>query len=99
MDYLKKHSANMATTLHMWCQRCQCNARFRRDILCVIGHPYNHPLPEAPTAGLTIQFKEFTYCNDRFVAESLDRKPTKYQLLININLNNKRMECSPHSWS
>ena len=24
-------------------QRCHCNARLKPDILCIIGHPYNHP--------------------------------------------------------
>ena len=27
-------------------QRCHCNAELKLDILCVIGHPYNHPPPE-----------------------------------------------------
>ena len=30
-------------------QRCHCNTTFKPDILCIIGHPYNHPPPEAPT--------------------------------------------------
>ena len=30
-------------------QRCHCNVMFKLDILCVIGHMYNHPPPEAPT--------------------------------------------------
>ena len=64
-------------------QRCHCNAKFKPDILCVIGHPYNHPPPEAPTTWITIQFIEFTYCNDRFAAETLDRKITRYQPFIN----------------
>ena len=29
-------------------QRCHCYARFKLDILCVIGHPYNHLPPETP---------------------------------------------------
>jgi hypothetical protein len=49
----------------------------------VSGHLYNYPPPDAPTPYLTVQFIEFTHCNDRFVAETLDRKTTKYQLLIN----------------
>ena len=32
-------------------QRCHCNARFKPNILCIIGHPYNHPPPK-----LVIQF-------------------------------------------
>jgi hypothetical protein len=42
-----------------------------------------YPPPEAPMPEITIQFIEFTYCNDRFFAETLERKTTKYQLLIN----------------
>ena len=26
-------------------QRCHCFAMLKPDILCVIGHPYNHPPP------------------------------------------------------
>jgi hypothetical protein len=26
-------------------QRCHCNIRFKPDILCILGHPYNHPPP------------------------------------------------------
>ena len=32
-------------------QRYHCNARFKPNLLCIIGHPYNHPPPK-----LTIQF-------------------------------------------
>jgi hypothetical protein len=64
-------------------QRCHCNAIFKPYILCIIGHPYNYPPPEAPTPKITIQFIEFTYCNDIFTAETQERKTTKYQPLIN----------------
>ena len=64
-------------------QRCHCNARLKPDILCILGHPYNSPPPEAPTPAITIQFIEFTYCNDKFSAETRERKTTKYQPLIN----------------
>ena len=47
-------------------QRCHCNAILKPDILCIIGHPYNSPPPKTPTPNTTIQFIEFTYCNDRF---------------------------------
>ena len=30
-------------------QRCHCNTRLKPDILCILGHPYNHPPLEAPT--------------------------------------------------
>ena len=29
--------------------RCHCNVRFKHNILCIIGHPYNYPPPENPT--------------------------------------------------
>ena len=64
-------------------QRCHYNARLKPDILCVIGHPYNHPPPKTLAPKLTIQFIEFTYCNDRFATKALNRKTTKYQPLIN----------------
>jgi hypothetical protein len=64
-------------------QRCHCNARLKPDILCVLGQPYNSPPPEVPTPITTIQFIEFTYCNDRFSDETTERKITKYQPLIN----------------
>ena len=54
-------------------QRCHCNARLKPDILCILGHPYNHPPPEAPTPKITIQFIEFTYCNDRFSTETREK--------------------------
>jgi hypothetical protein len=64
-------------------QRCHCNARLKPDILCVLGQPYNSPPPEVPTPITTIQFIEFTYCNDRVSSETTERKITKYQPLIN----------------
>ena len=62
--------------------RCHCNARLKPDILCLLGHPFNSPPPEAPTTTITIQFIEFTYCNDRFSDETRTRKLNKYQPLI-----------------
>ena len=64
-------------------QRCHCNARLKPDILYMIGHPYKSPPPDGPTPEITVQLIEFTYCNDRFSTESLERKITKYQPLIN----------------
>ena len=40
------------------------------------------PPPEVPTTTLTIQFIEFTYCNDQFSDETRTRKLNKYQPLI-----------------
>ena len=75
-------------------QRCHCNAQLKPNILCVIGHPYNSPPPEAPTPEITIQYIEFTYCIDRFSAETLERKTTKYQPLIN-NLITRGWKVAP----
>ena len=45
---------------------------------------YNYPPCKAPTPYITIQFIEFTYCSDKFTANTLERKKTtKNQLLIN----------------
>ena len=64
-------------------QRCHCNARLKPNIICLLGHQYNSPPLETPTPAITIQFIEFTYCNDRFSIETRERKITKYQPLIN----------------
>ena len=61
-------------------QRCNCNARFKPDILCVKGLPYQPSPPTEPNDTLTIQFIEFTYCNDRIPYEIINRK------IENINL-------------
>ena len=63
-------------------QRCHCNARFRPDILCVKGLPYQNVPPTTTDQNLTIQFIEFTYCNDRFSPETLEAKANKYRPLI-----------------
>ena len=49
----------------------------------IIGHPYNYPPPKNPIPEFTIQFIEFTYCNDKFTAELRESKTTEYQPLIN----------------
>jgi hypothetical protein len=63
-------------------QRCHCNARFRPDILCVKGLPYQNDPPIDIDPNLTIQFIEFTYCNDRFSPEAIEAKNNKYKPLI-----------------
>jgi ribonuclease HI len=63
-------------------QRCHCNARFRPDILCVKGLPYQNDPPTNIDPSLTIQFIEFTYCNDRFSREAIEAKNNKYKPLI-----------------
>jgi hypothetical protein len=62
--------------------RCHCNARFKPDLLCVTGIPYQHQTPTTPTPTITIQFIEFTFCNDRFPLEAIDRKNHKYEPLL-----------------
>ena len=47
-------------------QRCHCNTRCRPDILCLRGLPYQNDRHVDIGPNLTIQFIEFTYCNDTF---------------------------------
>ena len=55
-------------------QRCHYNAIFNSNILCVKGLPYQSPPPIEPNENLTIQFMEFTYCNDRIPNDTIIRK-------------------------
>jgi hypothetical protein len=64
-------------------QRFQCNAKLRPDILCIRNHPYNVEPPQEPNHTLTIQFIEFTYCNDRYSLDKIQEKTDKYLGLIN----------------
>jgi hypothetical protein len=64
-------------------QRCQCNTKLRRDILCIRNHPYNAIPPQEPNHTITVQFIEFKYCNNRFFPEKIQEKTEKYQGLIN----------------
>jgi hypothetical protein len=63
-------------------QRCQCNAKLKPDILCIRNHPYNAEPPTGPNSTLTVQFIEFTYCNDRYSTDKIQEKTRKYQGLI-----------------
>jgi hypothetical protein len=56
--------------------------RLKLDILILLNHSYNNPSPSQPTPNVTIQFIEFTYCNDRFPTEKVTGKETKYAPLI-----------------
>ena len=62
-------------------QKCHCNARLKPDLLCVQGLEHNSYPPDTPTQDITIQFVEFTYCNDRFSPKTIDRKHDKYKSL------------------
>jgi hypothetical protein len=70
--------------------RCHCNARFKPDLLCVTGIPYQHQ-STAPTSTVTIQFIEFTFCNDQFPLDTIDRKIHKYEPLI--------QDIQAHGWN
>jgi hypothetical protein len=63
-------------------QKCHCNARLRLDILCICNHPYNAEPPNQPKPNLTVQFIEFTYCNDRYSSDKIDVNAIKYEGLI-----------------
>jgi hypothetical protein len=63
--------------------KCQCQAKLKPDILCIIGAHNQSPTPILPSPNHTIQFIEFTYCHDRFPGEALTHKHTKYDPLIN----------------
>ena len=49
-------------------QRCHCSTMLKLDTLCIIGRLYNHPPLETLAPEFTIQFIQFTYYNDKFVA-------------------------------
>ena len=61
---------------------CHSDARFKPDILCIKWHPYHQLPPLHPSPTLTIQFIEFTYCNDRYFHEAIANKTHKYHSLI-----------------
>ena len=75
-------------------QRCHCNARFKPDIICIKGLPYQANPQTIPENNLKIQFIEFTYCNDRFSPETITRKTKKYQPLID-NITNRGWNVEP----
>ena len=61
---------------------CQCNARFKPDILYIHGLPYQTLHPTDPNPQLIIQFIEFTYTNDCFFEERIKQKIDKYTPLV-----------------
>jgi hypothetical protein len=70
--------------------RCRCLVKLKPDLLCVQGLPYQGIPPTAPDHNLTIQFIEFTYCNDRFSHDTITVKTNKYQALLH--------ELQAHNW-
>ena len=75
-------------------QRYHCNARFKPDIICVKGLPYQSNPPNNPENNLKIQFIEFAYYNDRFSLETITRKIEKYQPLID-DITNRGWNVKP----
>jgi hypothetical protein len=63
-------------------QRCQCNTKLRPDILCIRNHPYNADPPNQPNPTISVQFIEFTYCNDRYSPDKINDKTVKYEGLL-----------------
>ena len=63
-------------------QVCQCNARFKPNILYIKGLPYQTLHPIDPNPKLTVQFIEFTYTNNRFFEERIQQKIDKYTSLL-----------------
>jgi hypothetical protein len=80
---MAKHRKTQSQTGYIQTQRCQCNSKLRPDILCIRNHPYNAEPPQEPNHTLTVQFIEFTYCNDRYSPKKIQEKTEKYQGLIN----------------
>jgi hypothetical protein len=66
---------------------CQCLAKLRPDILCILGAPKQIQPPISPSPEHTIQFIEFTYCHDRFPEQAITHKHAKYDPLNNIIQN------------
>ena len=67
---------------------CQCQAKLRPDIMCIIGAPNHTQPPILPSPNHTVQFIEFTYCHDRFPEQARTHKHTKYDPLIATLRNN-----------
>ena len=63
-------------------QPCQCQAKLRPDILCILGAPNQTHTPISPSTNYTVQSIEFTYCHDRFPKRAITNKQTKYDPLV-----------------
>ena len=61
---------------------CQCQAKLRPNIMCIIGAPNHIQTPILPSINHTVQFIEFTYCHDRFPEQACTHKHDKYDPLI-----------------
>ena len=79
----RKHTTNMVTAVHMRCPKVPLQRHVQTWHIVHHRSPYNSPRSETPTTEITIQFIEFTYYNDIFIAQTRKRKTTKHQPLIN----------------
>lgn len=70
---------------------CQCLAKLRLGIICILGASNQSQPPLTPYPTHTFQFVEFTYCHDKFHVQALEHKHTKYDPLINTIQN--------HGWT
>lgn len=52
--------------------QCHCNAQFKPNVFCICGLQYRIPPSLGPSLELTIQFIEFTYCNDKFSQDRIN---------------------------
>ena len=73
---------------------CQCQAKLRPNILCIIGAPNQTQTPITPSPKYTVQLIEFTYCHNRFQEQALTHKPTKYDPLFST-IQNKGWKTNP----
>jgi hypothetical protein len=74
--------------------RCQCHAKLRPNIMCILGVPNHTPTPLLPSHTYTIQFIKFTYCHNRFPKQAITQKHAKYDPLINA-IRNKQWKTKP----
>ena len=75
-------------------QKCHCNARFKLDIICIKGLPYQTNPPTTLEDNLKIQFIEFIYFNDRYLPETITCRTEKYQPFID-NITNRGWNVEP----
>ena len=73
---------------------CQCQAKLRPDITCIIGTPSQTQAPITPSPKVTVQLIEFTYCHDIFIDQALTHKHNKYDPLINT-IQNRGWQTTP----
>jgi hypothetical protein len=67
---------------------CQCQAKLRPDLMCIIGALNQAQPPILPSPNHTVQFIKFTYCHNKFPEQARTHKHTKYDPLITTLQNN-----------